>query len=72
MNLQSFDKNVEYFHMANEFTRFHIVFTTSTNTTAIIKNFLQNYIIIFGSPSKIVKKFLTGAEFVSAELTNFC
>ena len=48
MDLHSLDKNIWYFHMIDEFTRFsNVVIIRSKNPSVIIKNLLQNWISIF-------------------------
>ena len=71
LDLHSLDKKFWYFHIIDEFTRFsNVRITKSKSPTIIIKNFLQNWINIFGSPSKVFSD--NGREFVSEEFSNFC
>ena len=71
MDLHNLDKNIYYFYIIDKFTRFSSATTIkSKNPTIIIKNFLQSWISIFGSPSKVFSD--NGAEFVSEEFSDFC
>ena len=71
MDLHYIDKNLWYFHMIDEFSRYsNAVIVKSKQPEVIIQNFIQNWISIFGSPIKIFSD--NGGEFVSEELTDFC
>ena len=71
MDLHSLEKNIWYFHMIDEFTRFsNAVIIKSKHPDVIIKNFLRNWISIFGSPSKVFSD--NGGEFFSREFVDFC
>ena len=70
MDLHSLDKNIWYFHIIDKFTRFsNVTIIKSKSPTIIIKNFLQNWISIFGRPSKVFSD--NGGKFVSEEFTEF-
>ena len=71
MDLHHIDKNLWYFHMIDEFSRYsNAVIIRSKNPSVIIDNFIQNWISLFGSPTKIFSD--NGGEFVSKEFTDFC
>ena len=53
MDLHSLDKTVWYFHMIDEFTRFSNTSIIKSKSPIIVKNFLQNWMGIFGNPSKV-------------------
>ena len=54
MDLHSLDKNIWYFHIIDKFTRFsNVTIIKSKSPTIIIKNFLQNWISIFGGLPKV-------------------
>ena len=54
MDLHSLDKNIWYFQIIDKFTQFsNATIIKSKSSTIIIKNFLQNWISIFGSPSQV-------------------
>ena len=54
MDLHYIDKNLWYFHMIDEFSRYsNAVIIRSKHPNVIINNFIQNWISIFGSPLKL-------------------
>ena len=71
MDLHSLDKNIWYFHMIDEFSRFsNAAIIKSKQPEIIIKHFLKNWISIFGSPYKVFSD--NGGEFFSNEFIDFC
>ena len=71
MDLHYIDKNLWYFHMIDEFSRYsNVVIIKSKQPAVIIQNFIQNWISLFGSPMKIFGD--NGGEFSSEEQTDFC
>ena len=71
IDLYYIDKNLWYLHITDEFSCYsNAVIIRSKNPNIIIKNFLQNWISIFGSTKKMFSD--NGREFVSKEFTDFC
>ena len=64
IDLHSLDKNIWYFHMIDEFTRFsNAAIIKSKHPQIIIKNFLQNWVSLFGTPFKVFSD--NGGKFFS-------
>ena len=71
IELHSLDRNIWYFHMIDEFTRFsNATIIKSKHPEIIIKNFLQNWVSLFGTPFKVFSD--SGGEFFSREFIDFC
>ena len=71
IDLHSLDKNIWYYHKIDEFTRFsNATIIKSKHPEIIIKNFLQNWVSLFGTTFKVFKD--NGGEFFSRDFIDFC
>ena len=71
MDLYQLGENLWYFHFIDEFSRFSCAIIVKTKSSKIIiEKFLQNWISVFGSPSKIFSD--NGGEFVSQDFIDLC
>ena len=71
MDLHQLGENLWYFHFIDGFGRFSSAIIVKTKSSKIItEKFLQNWISVFGPPSKIFSD--NGGEFVSQDFIDLC
>ena len=70
IDLHYIDKKLQYFHMIDEFSHCSNAVIIISKHPNIIKNFLQNWISIFGSPKKIFSD--NGGDLFQKRFTDFC
>ena len=71
MDLHELGENLQYFPFIDEFSRFSSAITVKTKSSKIItEKFLQNWISVFGPPSKIFSD--NGGQFASQDFIDLC